>query len=529
MTDSVPCDAVGRRIICDGEYATVLYAGIIPPTPGHWLGVEWDNPERGKHNGTYEGVQYFTCSHPTGGSFIRPKKADFGVDFISAVKQRYGLYDEAGFEDGNDEELILGNVPVEKVGFESIRKKQSHLETLQDISLQECRVSHAGLNNEIQQNCPNILSLNLFRNLLPSWSKVAVITRQLSKLNALNLSENKLQIPSNPASLADAFTSLTELALIKNGITWTKVLMCAPMWPNLKKLHLSHNAITNLERPVGILQSLELLDLSYNALSDGNELKYIGCLPRLETLILLKTGISSICFDDVGPGFKTSLFLVLKVLSVSRCNISKWSFINELDKLQRLEHLICTYNPLMDTEKNPETVRQLIIAKIGQLKMLNKSAIVVDERKGAELDYRKLFGEEWLKEGGHPDPEKNNPSEKFIAEHPRYQLLIQKYGAPEDGELIRQQPPTLKNKLLCVTIKCPEVTDQEPIEKKLPESMTIRKVKSLISRLLNTSHMDFKLSYTSVKMTGKEVEMDCDMKPLNFYSVENGDCILVRW
>ncbi|XP_043931851.1 tubulin-specific chaperone E isoform X2 [Protopterus annectens] len=449
MTDSIPCDAIGRRIICDEEYATVRYVGSVPPTAGLWLGVEWDNPERGKHSGTYEGVQYFKCSHPTGGSFIRPKKADFGVDFISAVNKRYGLHNEVGSGDGNDEELILGNMPVEKVGFEDIKTKQSDLENLGDISVRECRVSHAGLNSDIHQRCPNIYSINLSRNLLSSWSKVADITRQLNKLNSLDLSENKLQILCRPASLADAFTSLTELALTKNGITWTEVLMCAPMWPNLKKLYLSYNAITHLERPVGVLQSLELLDLSYNALSDGNELKYIGCLPRLETLMLLRTGISSICFDDVGQGFKTSLFPALKVLSVARCNVSKWSFINELNKLQRLEHLICTNNPLMDTEKNPETVRQLIIAKIGQLKMLNKSAIVPDERKGAELDYRKLFGEEWLKEGGNADPEKNKPSERFVVEHPRYQFLIEKYGAPEDGELKRQQPIALKNQLLC--------------------------------------------------------------------------------
>ncbi len=28
---------------------------------GLWLGVEWDDPERGKHDGSHEGVRYFTC------------------------------------------------------------------------------------------------------------------------------------------------------------------------------------------------------------------------------------------------------------------------------------------------------------------------------------------------------------------------------------------------------------------------------------------------------------------------------------
>lgn len=101
MESEIPAEAVGRRVSCSGERATVRYVGPVPPTtgttriitaflvlvtgpvsdvrealhhlsnvsltrcwfvfPGLWLGVEWDNPERGKHNGTHEGVQYFTC------------------------------------------------------------------------------------------------------------------------------------------------------------------------------------------------------------------------------------------------------------------------------------------------------------------------------------------------------------------------------------------------------------------------------------------------------------------------------------
>lgn len=53
----------------------------------------------------------------------------------------------------------------------------------------------------------------------------------------------------------------------------------------------------------------------------------------------------------------------------------QWSSINELDKLPSLRSLQCHNNPFMDTEKNPETLRQLIIAKISQLEVLNKSEV----------------------------------------------------------------------------------------------------------------------------------------------------------
>uniref|UniRef100_A0A8C3TFM5 Tubulin-specific chaperone E n=1 Tax=Chelydra serpentina TaxID=8475 RepID=A0A8C3TFM5_CHESE len=439
MTSSVPSDVLSRRILCDTEYATVRYAGSVPPTTGLWLGVEWDNPQRGKHNGNHEGIQYFKCSHPTGGSFIRPNKANFGVDFLTAVKNRYGLNDEQDVECEKENALVIGKKTVELVGFDSIIEQQSQLNKLVDISVSECAVSHAGQKEEISR-------------------------------------------------------------------TW---------WPALEELYLASNDITVLERPINVLQTLKLLDLSNNQLIDGSQLQLIAYLPRLEQLILSNTGISSIHFPDVFCNSFPFSF--------------QWSFINELDKLQCLQSLHCQNNPLMVTEKNPETVRQLIIAKIGQLKVLNKSEIFPDERKGAELDYRKVFGNDWIMAGGNQNPDKNRPNEEFLAAHPRYQLLCLKYGAPEEGELKRQQPFILKNQLLTLTIKCPDKPDQKPIEKKLPDSMTIQKVKGLLYRLLKIPGSELKLSYESSKMEGKEIELENDLKPLQFYSIENGDSVLVRW
>lgn len=46
-----------------------------------------------------------------------------------------------------------------------------------------------------------------------------------------------------------------------------------------------------------------------------------------------------------------------------------------------------------------------------------------EERKGAEIDYLKRFGLEWMQAGGHRDSAKNKPSDKFVANHPRYQAI----------------------------------------------------------------------------------------------------------
>uniref|UniRef100_A0A8C0I587 Tubulin-specific chaperone E n=1 Tax=Balaenoptera musculus TaxID=9771 RepID=A0A8C0I587_BALMU len=464
MNDTLTSDVVGRRVEVNGEHATVRFSGVVPPMAGLWLGVEWDNPERGKHDGSHEGTVYFKCRHPTGGSFIRPNKVNFGVDFLTAIKNRYALEDEPE-EEGKEQIVTIGNKPVETIGFDSVVKQQS---------------------------------------------------------------ENKLKFPSSSPSPTGTFSALKVLVLNRIGITWTEVLRCASRCPVLEKLYLESNSIVISERPTDVLQTVKLLDLSSNQLIDENQLFLIAYLPRLEQLILSDIGLSSIHFPDAGIGCKTSMFPSLQYLVLNDNRISQWSFFNELDKLQSLHTLSCARNPLTES-KDAQTTRQFVIARIGQLRTLNKCAIQREERRGAELDYRKAFGNEWKKAGGHQDPDKNRPNEEFLAAHPRYQSLCLKYGAPEDGELKVQQPFLLKNQLLTLKIKHPNQLDQKVIEKRLPESMTIQKVKGLLSRLLKVPVSELLLSYESPKMPGREIELENDQQSLQFYSVENGDYLLVRW
>ncbi|KAI2521908.1 tubulin folding cofactor E [Homo sapiens] len=125
MSDTLTADVIGRRVEVNGEHATVRFAGVVPPVAGPWLGVEWDNPERGKHDGSHEGTVYFKCRHPTGGSFIRPNKVNFGTDFLTAIKNRYVLED--GPEEDRKEQIVtIGNKPVETIGFDSIMKQQRY-------------------------------------------------------------------------------------------------------------------------------------------------------------------------------------------------------------------------------------------------------------------------------------------------------------------------------------------------------------------------------------------------------------------
>lgn len=52
---------VGQRLSYDGALCTIRYIGQVSGTTGNWLGVEWDDPSRGKHDGSHKEVRYFTC------------------------------------------------------------------------------------------------------------------------------------------------------------------------------------------------------------------------------------------------------------------------------------------------------------------------------------------------------------------------------------------------------------------------------------------------------------------------------------
>uniref|UniRef100_A0A8C6BZI1 Tubulin-specific chaperone E n=1 Tax=Monodon monoceros TaxID=40151 RepID=A0A8C6BZI1_MONMO len=186
MNDTLTSDVIGRRVEVNGEHATVRFSGVVPPMAGLWLGVEWDNPERGKHDGSHEGTVYFKCRHPTGGSFIRPNKVNFGVDFLTAIKNRYTLEDEPE-EEGKEQIVTIGNKPVETIGFDSVVKQQSQLSKLQEVSLRNCAVNGLGDKGGIAKACPNVRSIDLSKNLLSSWDEVVDIADQLKHLEVLNL------------------------------------------------------------------------------------------------------------------------------------------------------------------------------------------------------------------------------------------------------------------------------------------------------------------------------------------------------
>ncbi len=84
---------IGTRLQVDKQCATVRYLGKVAGQEGLWAGLDWDDDSRGKHDGSHEGRQYFTClSGQRSGSFVRQNKlmavADLGTTLPEALADR---------------------------------------------------------------------------------------------------------------------------------------------------------------------------------------------------------------------------------------------------------------------------------------------------------------------------------------------------------------------------------------------------------------------------------------------------------
>jgi tubulin-specific chaperone E len=138
---------VGARVQIVQDRATVRYIGSVTGQEGVWVGVEWDDPTRGKHDGSTGGVRYFeTLSGPTAGSFIRIEKVDFGKSVPEALHLRYtnerGELGDVAPEDMYVHTVRQHRVQIEVVGVEKIKALQSMTNKLVSARLVGAHVSH---------------------------------------------------------------------------------------------------------------------------------------------------------------------------------------------------------------------------------------------------------------------------------------------------------------------------------------------------------------------------------------------------
>lgn len=510
---------IGARIrVGDDDLATIRYIGEIPNHPGIWVGVEWDNPERGKHNGFVDNVQYFETSYPTSGSMIRPTKIAEFESVRDAIECRYlfeSLMDDQLFKE--TQRQIKASL-FEYVPDNKNQAKDGHTNHLTTVSLPNSNISNAGDLSPFA----NLLVLDLTASLLRTWRAVAEIVCQLPKLEYLDLTRNRLQLPDEQeiAELEPKFRHLKSINLRRCHIRqWSTLIHIARLWPNIEKLAIAENSITYLTTPDinQIFRNLRFLDLKGNPLNNFTEVLKLGNIKTLETLYCIFNHFEKISLPDCLPDAYLDIFPNLIEINLQENHIiDQLTTFNELDKLPSLKHLMVTVNPRIGFE---ETFTNAI-AHIKQLDVLNKKTITPAERRGAEYDIWKKFSSDWIKTRDDPDGRL-----AFMKTCRAYASLVKKYGAPDD--LISNIPKASK----FVTLKLVNANTNQATIKRVPRSITISTLQTLINKLLSTNFSSNKLPKLKYIDNDNHLEvlMDNLNKTLDYYSIQDSNTVIADW
>ncbi|XP_013178404.1 PREDICTED: tubulin-specific chaperone E [Papilio xuthus] len=518
--------SIGSRVKSGDDFGTVKYIGEVQGYNGIWYGVEWDDVARGKHDGFVDNIQYFKTTKSNAGSFVRPNKISPLRTCADAIRKYYGDREDETVAAHrrtviNEWKREMGAPFIEMVGFEKIHQKQK-FDRLQEVCVHDQNVATAG---DVASLCPNVRSLDVSRNLFSNWREVIQLSAQLPDLKELDVSKNRMAIDMSEETLSQLsinFSSLEKLNISVCDYEWSDIVVLSHLWPKINEIIAAYNRIKKITSPEVTLRTLTILRLDGNPIDSWNEVNNLGRL-NLKVLSLNDCEIGEIRFNNDPGNGKVNMFDNLEVLFLNRNKINDWRSISELDKLKNLKKLYFLKNPIQNSE-DYDTTSQLVIAKIGSLQELNGSIITRELRRGAEYDYLKRYGGEWKLA-----QQDNALKMAFDIEHCRFQELVNKYGIPDDSLLVKQvRNTTLTSQLLEIILRD---ENGKILKKKFPSTMAVQKLVTLAQRLFsktgNTGTPT--LNLVDDQMKGAEITLDNVMKDLAYYSIKNGDTILVRF
>lgn len=512
---------VNARVKIQGFYGTIKYVGFVENHPGLWVGIEWDDVSRGKHDGIVNGVRYFKTSHPYSGSMVRIEKINQFQTLEEAIFDRYYEKNENVVDEFlmKETQQFMHAPLLEVVGMDKLRKKQSHLGDLVEISVSGTNVNFAGNLGQFK----NVTNLDLSSTLIWKWKTVADITRQLTSLKYISLANNQLELPSKEdvEELRDTFWNLKGINLRNCGIDdWSQVVQIARLWPNIESLSLQDNRLRTIEKLSNqkeIFLKLESLDLLGNELENFDDVCHLGHLKTLKELLMSGNKFKKVRLPECSFAEKLDIFVALEAINLRDNPIEDdFECFNEIDKLASLKNL--SYSTKNSSEYDDMAYKA--IALIGGLKYLNKRKIESSDRRNTEYDLWKQHAQKWI---DIQDDEIGKV--KFMNKCRAYPGLVRKYGLP-DIEIIR---PAVKPKNL-YKIKIQHKKSNKKIDKKLPAKLSTQALYGLVSKLFGEAIIgnDFKICLLDPMHTDIRVDIEMSSKTLDFYSIKDDDVLLVE-
>ena len=524
---------IGKKIELNEQTAIIKYIGPLMHKKDVnkndiWIGVEWDDKTRGKHNGTVEGYEYFkTNNNLNSGSLIRLNKINFGQTFIEALNYKYNFYGSQGndFNKFVDQGLEMDNfiqtnkkiINIELVGKEKAVKEFSEFKRMICIDLTYSYVR--ALDDNLSNVLPRVQELQLTKTLLIKWSDLLDLLNLLPRLTLLNFSENILEFDDKfeegikKISSGEKKLYLNSLVLNKCGLDLYYLIKLSPLFMNLESLFLMGNSINN-----------EVYESSPNKeFIDKNLEEIQKNTPKLKYLSLERNRIQQFFF-----GYKIFKSPLLKYINLNQNLINKIFTHEEWEKnlfenfKSSVQHISIDYNMfpekdfnqiMIDLEKlnlkNIDILNNMLVDKNGQettkieligrnpnLSVLNKSIVTKILRRDYEKFYLKKSVESYfkliLKKNEKIDSSNFNLTEfeNYMKEnHNQYFVLRKKYFDPIDDFVNLTKVNT--NTIKANTIEICLIYYGQEKKKKFPKSATLANLRHLCAKIFKMDTDDF--------------------------------------
>lgn len=501
------------RISIDGNLATIRYIGPLAAWGAHVtaLGVEWDEPQRGKHSGSLDGVDYFKTAVSGAGSFIKAsnKKIEKRASFAEALLRHYsGEINEKALEDV----IRFGSKTAQNYGFHEHNKLQADLANLRSVGLERQNIYCSLDGGDVLSQLANVATLDLSYNLFSSLEEVWPIVDAITGLKTLNLNGNRL-IEDGKDLLATH--GLSHLLLASTNISFLRVTaVIMAKFPGLLRLSLAGNRYKTEDLEITIQDNvIEALDLSFNALET-----FPASITHFSHLTSLNLA------DNLVNAFPSQgVFPEIHQLDLRNNKIADLAVLDHIyQSFPNLRELRINGNPVFANMSVDEMTIHIIArfecvdAKTDGLKLLkvNGSPLSKEEITNAELY---LISKVRKNEYSY---DKNSP---------RWQALLKKYQI--DAVAIHQveEGNLLSRKKIVLNVKN---GGELLLNRTFLVDNSVLRVKGVVSRVLGASVLDFQLFFliNEDETEGQKIKqyIDNELAMLDYYGLSQGQNVYVE-
>ncbi|KNZ63293.1 hypothetical protein VP01_1162g7 [Puccinia sorghi] len=353
---------VGQRVILDDRHlGTVRFSGRVEGQDPEqiWLGIEWDDPTRGKHSGQFKnGPILFRPLIPNSATFIKPSaRLGAGRSFLKALKEKY--LDQELLSPDSHLSAALHIAQNEENAMRKVALRFSCLDRLRLIGLEFSRINGAGNELEVAELdglLTSVETLNLSSNMFSDLDEVSTIARKMPQLRTLVLSSNRFQfIPETLSGLS----AVKILYLDSTLLTWEQVTVSPTSHAikiarqieglaelSLSKCRISHFGPSDVSiRGAHLCENLSALTLDENGLENWQDLMLgLKLFQRLQHLNLRRNRLKITSVENAAMALSS-----IQQLSLVGNMIAKGREIDDLrDWLPSLSSLFLDGNPLYD-------------------------------------------------------------------------------------------------------------------------------------------------------------------------------------